>query len=104
MTACAPASLDAIQPTRGIHAAAGAYLVHCILFCLASPAIYILLADDVPLLWVNPEFVFYRIGDALAIEAHEVEQVHPVQGLPNAIVSKCIVKCLLLAGTNPTTS
>src|SRR5688572_13055250 len=89
----APASLQTMQSigdtwATGAVCRVAAYSVHVVLFCLAAAAIYMPLADGAPLLWVNPEFVFYRVGDALAIESGELEQVHPIQGLPNAIVSK----------------
>ena len=38
-----------------------------------------------------PEFVYYRIGDALSLAYGEAEFVRPVQGLPTALLSKAVV-------------
>jgi hypothetical protein len=38
-----------------------------------------------------PEFVYYRIGDALSLLGGEAEYVRPIQGIPNAILSKLAV-------------
>lgn len=38
-----------------------------------------------------PEFVYYRIGDALSIMGGEAAYVRPIQGIPNAILSKLAV-------------
>ena len=40
------------------------------------------------------EFVAYRVGDAFSILLHEPQNVHPVQGMATALLSKIIVKIL----------
>jgi hypothetical protein len=37
-----------------------------------------------------PEFVYYRVGDALSLLNGEGSYVHPVQGLPTALLSKAL--------------
>jgi hypothetical protein len=37
-----------------------------------------------------PEFVYYRVGDALSLLNGEGAYVHPVQGLPTALLSKAL--------------
>lgn len=40
------------------------------------------------------EFISYRIGDAISMMFGEVQNVHPVQGVPSALVSKVLTKIL----------
>ena len=63
-----------------------------LILAIAAPIAAVLFRVDY--LMITPEFIAYRIGDALSVMAGEAYHVRPVQGLPTALVSALIVRVL----------
>lgn len=69
-----------------------------ILTILTIFPLFHLVVTSSSLIAIGPEFVYYRVGNAYSLIIDESFSVLPVQGLPNALVSKWIVQCQLFFG------
>jgi hypothetical protein len=64
-----------------------------VLILMALPLVSLFLRH-VQIFEVGPEFVTYRVGDAFSLLFDDAHAVRPVQGLPNALLSKLIIDVL----------
>lgn len=67
------------------------FILLSLALCLGPP-LYVALSTN--LVDPAPEFVYYRIGDALALQHGEHQWVRPVQGIPTALLSKSLVAAM----------
>lgn len=84
---------SATSAARGMAAIASAVAFGTMLIFAMLP-MTALFAKGIQIFDIAHEFITYRIGDALSMMFDDYGSVRPVQGLPNALLSKLITKTL----------